>query len=325
MHFLEGFILGLYMNHCFRLQFPVVEIKYHGSNSFIKTVLSNLYKNTLDDSAAIAKGRGLTPEKAFKTINACIMYVCNNYNLGQYTALINIAEGDYSDPDGEAVHLRFYNANGGSMVLVGAGQDKTILPGINVSNSGSVTWWIRKLTVNGNMRQSTYGRWLVFGGGIIVYLQAVTLDLTKRRGIENHDDIPFEVADGARVYVQAHSSEILGSGIIFNVKNSTAEISSFITVRVGGTFKYSADINIDIGGSSTKVVNAFIYSQRLAIVERLRSIYEYPGRSPEIICNGTIVGKKYLSTLNAIINTGGTCNNWPGTLPGQTDSGGQAL
>ena len=287
--------------------------------------MSNLYKNTLDDSAAITKGRGLTPEKAFKTINVCIMYVCNNYNLGQYTASINIAEGDYSDPDGGAVNLRFYNANGGSMVLVGAGQDKTILPGINDANAGSVVWWIRKLTVNGNMRHSTYGRWIYFTKGIIVYLQAVTLDVTKRRGIENYNDIPFEVSDGASVYVQAYSNEILGSGIVFNVKNSTAELNSFIIVRVGGTFKYSADINIDIGGGSVEVVNAFIYSQQLAVVEKWKSIYEYPGRQPEIVCNGTIIGKKYLSRFNAIINTGGACNNWPGTLPGQTDFGGQAV
>ena len=211
------------------------------------------------------------------------------------------------------------------MILVGAGQDKTILPGISESNAGSVVWWIRKLTVNGNMRQSTYGRWLLFGGGIIIYLQAVTLDVTKRRGIENYGDVPFEVFDGASVCVQAHSSEILGSGIIFNVKNSTAKLSSFINVRVGGTFKYSADINIDIDGGSVEVANAFIFSQRLAVVERWRSMYEYPGRHPEIICNGTIIGKKYLSRLNASINTGGECNNWPGTLPGQTDFGGQAI
>lgn len=48
-----------------------------------------------DDTST--EGRGESASKPFQTIQACIDYVSNNYNVGPYAAIINIAAGTYTE------------------------------------------------------------------------------------------------------------------------------------------------------------------------------------------------------------------------------------
>ena len=227
--------------------------------SFIKTVLSNLYKNTLDDSAAITKGRGLTPEKAFKTINACIMYVCNNYNLGIYNLYINISGHDYSDSNDWGIALRFYNANGGMIIIQGAGVDKTIIGKVATSGYANSIYELRRLTINGNSRYSTYGRRVYIADGFRVWLRNIVICVTENRAVGEYGEIPLEVANGGSVWVVAADNEVDGSGIVFRVSEKCTKCTVLINVRVNGVFNYTADLCVD--GTINLGSGAFAYVQ----------------------------------------------------------------
>lgn len=66
-------------------------------------------------------GSANTPDKAFRTVQKAINYVSENYNLGTYNAVINVASGVYT-----GFTLPKYNTSTGRIVVTGAGES-TIL------------------------------------------------------------------------------------------------------------------------------------------------------------------------------------------------------
>lgn len=56
---------------------------------------TNFYVNGTTGSDTLDEGRGLSADKPFKTIQACVNYVCDNYNLSRYNVNIHIADGTY--------------------------------------------------------------------------------------------------------------------------------------------------------------------------------------------------------------------------------------
>lgn len=57
----------------------------------------SFYVNRETGSDTIVDGIGESSSKPFKTISACVKYVTDNYNIGTYTAYINISGGTYKE------------------------------------------------------------------------------------------------------------------------------------------------------------------------------------------------------------------------------------
>ena len=55
----------------------------------------NFYVNGASGSDTLDAGRGESTGKPFKTIQACVDYVCENYNIGPYNMVINVSAGTY--------------------------------------------------------------------------------------------------------------------------------------------------------------------------------------------------------------------------------------
>lgn len=79
------------------------------------TANKNFYvdKNHAAASDTLDEGRGESPSLPFKTIQACVNYVCNNFNLGPYACYIYINSGVYE----EYINLPAYTATTGNMTL----------------------------------------------------------------------------------------------------------------------------------------------------------------------------------------------------------------
>lgn len=73
----------------------------------------NFYVNGATGSDTLDAGRGESASKPFQTPQACINYVTNNYNIGNYVATINIAEGTYNT----GLSLPDYSRNNGRIVI----------------------------------------------------------------------------------------------------------------------------------------------------------------------------------------------------------------
>lgn len=61
------------------------------------TNIKNFYVNTATGSDTIVAGIGESSSKPFKTIQACVDYVSENYNVSDNVAIINIAAGTYTE------------------------------------------------------------------------------------------------------------------------------------------------------------------------------------------------------------------------------------
>lgn len=57
----------------------------------------SFYVNGVTGSDTLDTGRGESPSKPFKTIQAAVNYVTDNYNLSRYTAYINVSSGIYEE------------------------------------------------------------------------------------------------------------------------------------------------------------------------------------------------------------------------------------
>lgn len=73
----------------------------------------SFYVNRETGSDTIVDGIGESSSKPFKTISACVKYVTDNYNIGTYTAYINISGGTYK----EALSFGGYSRSTGNIVL----------------------------------------------------------------------------------------------------------------------------------------------------------------------------------------------------------------
>lgn len=61
----------------------------------------------------LIEGRGLSPALPFASVNACVKYVCENYNFGDHNATIKINDGCYY----ENVTLPDYTSTSGILIL----------------------------------------------------------------------------------------------------------------------------------------------------------------------------------------------------------------
>ena len=104
---------------------------------------AGFYVNQATGSDTLDTGRGESSSKPFKTIQSCVNYVCDNYNISRYTATINVAAGTYAGP----ITLPEFTKSSGKIVL----KSQTDFAAI-ITNSS-----------NGNCLQCAGGYWNIEG------------------------------------------------------------------------------------------------------------------------------------------------------------------
>lgn len=276
----------------------------------------NFYVNQATGSDTLDAGRGESESKPFKTIQAAVNYVADNYNLSNYNATISVA-ADYNSTS--EIVLKSYNTVGGFIIISGPDQDdlsKTIIGRVRLDKS--CIYMIRNLTVKvGNSITFIAGVWVQAGR---VDLQNVLIDMSD------------SVASNGSLYAISAES----SGLIRIYSTNSLEVKSGCTIKVspammgtskallsansGGNIQFSADILVDGSADLTYSVIAV----NLGIIRRTLSTFINPGRLPTFIANGTITGSRYRVAANGIIatNSGGS-EFFPGSTAGVTSAGGQ--
>ena len=117
---------------------------------------TNFYVNRTTGSDVLDEGRGLSADKPFKTIQACVNFVCDNYNLSRYVAYIRIADGVYE----ESVTIGKYTASTGYLHLIGNSSDKMAVI-------------LRRKIVNKVQSASIAGK----GSGEKIYISYITFEM----------------------------------------------------------------------------------------------------------------------------------------------------
>ena len=243
-------------------------------------------------------GRGESESKPFKTIQAAVSYVCDNYNLSSYNVTINIAAGTYE----EQVQLAGYTSSTGIIILVGASKDTTIVSGALVGLS-STSYRLENLGV-------------AFNDGALLgasFWAGIYASRGTQFDIRNcHVNAGSAESSIARYAVAADSSNLVyryGNTIegVFRAAiqgNSGSNIVLYADTTINGTINGSG-ATLVLGGLSTFATNA-----------------QYEGRTP--VVSGTVTGRRYNIMLNSTCNTNNSGDEYfPGTTAGTTSFGGQ--
>ena len=275
----------------------------------------NFYVNGTTGSDVLDAGRGENASKPFKTIQAAIDYVADNYNLSNYRALINVSPGVYL----EHVMLRKYNSVSGYIEIRGAAnKEDVVIRRLELQHS--VTYLLTSVTIRQDLAFANYYGVIATQAGEL-RIQNVCIDCT----CVPEDSYSFTAAwtrGSGGIYVIGVNSGEIPTGLTILV-NTNPKLVSGIAATSGGLYNFNADLTINGDTASTFVP---ISLESLSVATFVNSGANYPGRAPQVTGTGTKAGARYKIVGNSIINTNGSGPEFfPGTLPGVTGSGGQYL
>lgn len=273
----------------------------------------NFYVNGSTGSDTEDEGRGESASKPFKTIQKCINYIADNYNLSSYTAYVNITDGTYE----EDIRLPLYNSTTGSIQISGNSENKNAVIVRRIYSQSAVTYNIRNLTVQRTEAFSNFGGVVLISAGRVNFLN-VEIDTTL---------IPETSAGFAGLVCSSNafcnisgSSSISNPGIFIRT-NATTKCVNGIQATSGGRINFNGNLNL-IGDAPESFVCAA--ADNLSSIRFVSSGLPYPVGTPTVINEGNKLGKRYNIRTNAIIDTSGQGPElFPGTIAGTTGSGGQ--
>lgn len=104
--------------------------------------------NGIDDTS---EGRGLSAIKPWKTIQFAVNYICDNYNMNKFNAIIHVDSGIYN----ENIILGGFTTSIGSITIIGTGYGNVIINGNENASTIRVisgNWKIYDLRINMDLR-----------------------------------------------------------------------------------------------------------------------------------------------------------------------------
>lgn len=247
------------------------------------TANKSFYVNGETGSDTLDDGRGETSSKPFKTIQACVKYVTENYNIVSYTVTINVAQGTYN----ELLTLSDYSRTTGR-ILIRAQEGQTVKL-TNQSNSGNCVrclaglWYLQNIDsdlsiTSANASGGAYFTCPVIASGNSATLYVVNCDLTVNLTVEPQNWIGIICSTaGSTVYIDDQSVHSLvnganypgkymfelystSSGTIALMAGTTSEQNS---ITLSGNFycvAYASDATIRLTTGSNTVPMQFVDS-----------------------------------------------------------------
>lgn len=278
---------------------------------------TNFYVNGATGSDTLDDGRGESEGKPFKTIQACINYVTDNYNVSRYTAYINVENTAKYAP----ITLPDFSRTTGGIVIRG----KENAP-FTIAYEGT----------DGACIACSAGTWTVDHANIRVSMKddpsalsqrlSVALRCTSGRLYANNVNIDMEYADTANS--KSHLMRAIncsgGEVVVYNMaiamrrQNQSVRLYPFV-VSAGGSLRFP-DTNNSPGYKCT-LSGSFV-------------ITAYTFNTGRITCNGggllntytfevsgSVTGKRYTCTQGSNINTYGQGPDYfPGDTPGTVEA-----
>ena len=264
-------------------------------------------------SNSLDEGRGLTPEKPFASIKAAVDYVSTTYNLYNYKVTISVAPGDYGRG---LINLPSYSTTTGEIIIAGQSQnpDDTVCGRFVLEYASKYSLY--NLTAHSsNITVGTAGAIDASAGtiqlcNIKLRLRDVSVGSGALWGIY--------VRGSGLVRIWATQSLEQPNGVIFDCDGAT--IAGLMLVD-SSKVEFAADLTV-LGDANVSM--ATVRAQQSGSIARSLSSYVNPGRRPNIITNGTVIGQRYYAGLNGIISVANAGPAfWPGSSEGITATGGQ--
>ena len=246
-------------------------------------------------------GKGNSADRAFRTIQAALNHVSENFNFGRYNGTIQAMSGIYT----ENLTLPKYSSSTGVLYIIGESENTTrIIGGITAAESAG-KFYIQKIAVQSPgvpLLAPSNARLILVPSAVTMSFSSFSLDASvpiEGGGVT----FPFTVNGGTLVIQNDVTVNAAPSGNCYSVFEVT-----------NGLVNFNKDMTVN-----GAVSRAFVDLYSLAVWRRVST----PGEVFPVI-NGTVTGKRYSVTQNSICNTlGGGANFLPGTEAGTTASGGQ--
>lgn len=281
---------------------------------------TNFYVNKSHAAASdtLDEGRGLSADKPFKTISAALQYVANNYNFGNYNANIIVSSGTYNE---EYISLPKYTSTLGRIVLTGeshADRNNTICKAMIMNSLGS-EFELRHIYID--PPNPSIGGYAIACSQGRVRLQDVYIDLSDSKNTSNSGTYYGIRCDGGQVRIWG--ADNAGDAGLYIGVSSSSNISGFFSASNSGLIQFAADISVE---GNTSISVGTVVAQDLGVISAASASSAFPGRLPLFSASGTITGRRYRLTGNAIINSNGRgAEFFPGTSDGLASTGGQYL
>lgn len=188
------------------------------------TANKSFYVNGETGSDTLDDGRGETSSKPFKTIQACVKYVTENYNIVSYTVTINVAQGTYN----ELLVLSDYSRTTGR-ILIKAQEGQTV----KLTNQSNFTncvrclaglWYLQDIEcdltlTNENVSAGAYFVCPIIASGNSATIYVVSCDLIVNLTVEPQSWIGIVCSTaGATVYIDKQSVHSLLNGANYSGK-----------------------------------------------------------------------------------------------------------
>lgn len=259
---------------------------------------TDFYVNGTTGSDTLDEGRGLSAEKPFRTIQACVNYVCDTYNFSVYTAGINIAAGTYT----EWLSIPNFNTLTGQLHLRGSGTGQTLIRGSILLYHGAGLVSLQPSLTIQCPEQPTPG-WVNSWYGVAAFSAgSVDVACLVDAGISNSSLYKYSV----------NGAQSSGPITILNGANLVGNTTNFL-VTIGSSITISNDFSINgsiVGNGATAVARN---GGKILVFTKSDGV-SFP------IISGSVVGSRYYVDSNGIINASGQGPNFfPGTIAGTAD------
>ena len=263
-----------------------------------------IYVNGTTGSDTLDEGRGLSAGMPFKTIQAAINYITDNYNFSRFNATISIAPGTYS-----VVQCPTFQRTTGKCILAGTNADDVI---ITLNRSGSAII-------------ATGGEWDVSGVTCLLsteeaeingYLSGVRADPYSEISLSN---VKIKASQSSQVNrLRLVHSESFGKVNIGKNCEITASCT-YETNSITALLCYSygtINLNYDQTPEDSLVITGDY--QFIASAEGGDIVRQYPSLGT---VSGEATGQRYRSINAGRINTyGGGPDYFPGNSAGYVES-----
>ena len=272
----------------------------------------NFYVNGEVGSDTLDEGRGLTEDKPFASLQAALNHVSDTYNLGKYALTIILADGDYGN---SSIQLPSYTTSSGRITIRGKTTNAENVKIGRVFINTPAEYYIDHLTIK-PASPSKGALYVCDCQNGTVNLRNVIFDL---REVEPLIDQPYRTlcARGGIIRIPStNTEEPTGIKILPHSTRSFTPLYASV-----GTISFIADITLD---GDMSVLGAFAYATNGGNIQRGWYNDSNPGRLPIVTATGQVTGKRYLASMNGVIDSyRGGDEFFPGSAAGTVETGGQ--
>lgn len=274
------------------------------------------------------EGIGESEDKPFKTIQACVTYVTDNYNISSYTCTIYIAPGTYE----ESVTLPDYNRTTGSIVICGQTATAPVITTTNrntIQASTGGLWYLRNIDIVCNtsfqsgVLQNINCACVYVSSYSVIYIQRCRMTVNCADAEEKNYNITVAVVwvtNNATVYFSQYNNPDWDPTRMSINNAATSNVATrFILERVSGNCIASTGTSGERNAYTcfcSGMCDIFIYLQNSSVFFAESTTTE----DAYIFSGEAVTGQRYRIITGAICNVNGQgAEYFPGDTVGSVD------